>query len=87
MNISREVIRLGSFGLSESRITNKNDDPTPSTIFIPHSIRAPLLADYAISLRGDEASDLSCSGVSSAFGPSGSDARNTYLNPAILNGE
>jgi hypothetical protein len=33
MNISREVMRLGSFGLSESRITNKLEDQTPSTIY------------------------------------------------------
>ena len=84
MNISREVMRLGSFGLSESRITNKLEDQTPSTIYQNvHTIRAPLLADYAISLRGDEASDLSCSGLSSAFG-AGSDARMMYQNPEIF---
>ena len=59
---------MGSFGLSESRISKQTDRNTISA-FIPNSIKAPLLADYAVAMPGDEGSDLSCSGWDSFAEP------------------
>jgi hypothetical protein len=66
MNISREVIKVGSFGIEESRISDVSEY-YPTSTYIPKTIREPLMAEYAELLRGDE-SDLSCSDCSS-FSP------------------
>ena len=68
MNISREVIKVGSFGIGESRISDVSEY-YPTSTYIPKTIRTPLMAEYAELHRGDE-SDLSCSDCSS-FAPAG----------------